>query len=110
MSLPGPGQRMFAGCRSVIWLASWIVPRPQRATWRANWTRQGWHWSQFLAENDQPGRERKLGLARFCWSAFPSAFWLRFDQQEFRRRSEHLRRSPSTFLISISLPMIVLVL
>jgi hypothetical protein len=101
---------MFAGCRSVIWLASWIVPRPQRATWRANWTRQVWHWSQFLAENDQLGRERKLELARFCWSAFPSAFWLRFDRQEFRRRSEHLRRSPSTFLISISLPMMVLVL
>lgn len=101
---------MFAGCRSVIWLASWIVPRKQRATWRTNWTRQVWHWCQFLAENDQLCRERKLELARFCWSAFPSAFWLRFDQQEFQQRSEHLRRSPVIFLISISLAIITLTL
>lgn len=101
---------MFAGCRSVIWLASWIVPRQQRATWRANWTRQVWHWCLFLAENNQLSREPKLELARFCWSAFPSAFWLRFDQVEFQQRSEHLRRSPVIFLIAISLAIIVLAL
>jgi hypothetical protein len=110
MRLPAPGERTFAGCQSVIWLASWIVPQQQRATWRANWTRQVWHWCQFLAENDQLSRERKLELARFCWSSFPSAFWLRFDQQDFRRRGERLRRSPSTFLVSISVPMIALIL
>ena len=101
---------MFASCRSLIWLASWIVPRPQRATWRATWIGQVWHWSQFLAENSQLTRERKLELATFCWSAFPSAFWLRFDQQEFGRRIDRLRRSPVTFLISISLAVIVLTL
>ncbi len=106
----GPGQRTFARCRLVIWLASWIVPRQQRTTWRENCTRQVWHWCLFLAENDQLNRDQKLELARFCWSAFPSAFWVRFDQQEFRQKSAHLRRSPSIFLISISLAILILVL
>lgn len=101
---------MFVGCRTVIWLASWIVPRQKRAGWRENWTRQVWHWCQFLVENGQVNRAHKLELAKFCWGAFPAAFWLRFDRQEFQRRTEHWRRSPSTLLIAISLATVVLLL
>jgi hypothetical protein len=101
---------MFASCRSVIWLASWIVPAPRRVDWRANWTRQAWHWCHFLAETDQLTRDRKLELAHFCWSAFPSAFWLRFDQQEFRSRNDRLRRSPAGLLLAIALATVLLTL
>jgi hypothetical protein len=110
MRIPGPAQRTLAGCRTVIWLASWIVPARQRAAWLESWTRQVWHWCQFLMETGQLNRDKKLELAWFCWSAFPAAFWLRFDQQEFHRRNARLLRSPSTCLTAIALAILVLVL
>ncbi len=110
MRLPGPVERTFASCRSVIWVAGWLVPTGYRANWRASWIRQAWHWCQFLAETNQLTRDRKLELAKFCWSAFPSAFWLRFDQQEFRERNDRLRRSPTTLLVSIALATLLLTL
>jgi hypothetical protein len=110
MRFPGPVQRTFASCRSLIWLASWIVPQRQRAGWREGWTKQVWHWCQFLAETGQLNRDKKLELARFCWTAFPAAFWLRFDQAEFYRRNERLGRSPSTCLLAIAMAVVILVL
>ena len=102
MRAPQPAQRLFLVARCIIWLASWIVPARQRISWRLSATRQVWHWCQFLAENDQLTREHKLELARFCWSAFPAAFWVRFDQQEFRRRRDRLFGSPAFFLALLS--------
>lgn len=110
MPFPGPAQRTFASCQSLIWLASWILPARQRLGWRERWTTQAWHWCQFLAENGQLNRDKKIELARFCWSAFPAAFWLRFDRQEFRRRTDRLRRSPSACLLAIGLAVVVVVL
>jgi hypothetical protein len=110
MRFPGPVQRTFASCRSLIWLASWIVPSRPRTEWRESWTKQAWHWCQFLAETGQLNRDKKLELARFCWSAFPSAFWLRFDKPDFYRRKERLRRSPSTCLFAIALAVVILIL
>lgn len=101
---------MFTACRAVIWLASWIVPAGGRAAWRQGWTRQVWHWSQFLAEAGQLTRERKLELARYCWSAFPAAFWERFDQQDFRQRVDRMRRSPSVLLSGVALGVGILLL
>jgi hypothetical protein len=69
-----------------------------------------WHWCQFLAETGQLNREKKLELARFCWTAFPDAFWLRFNRQEFSRRNDRLRRSPSTCLLAVALAVVVMVL
>ena len=110
MRVPGPAQRTFLSCRAVIWLASWIVPSGFREEWRRRWTSQVWHWCQFLSEENQFTREQKLELARFCWSAFPVAFWLRFQQEEFYRRRDQLFRSPSTCLAAISLVVVLLIL
>ncbi len=110
MRAPQPAQRMFLVARSIIWLASWIVPARQRSIWRLNSNRQVWHWCQFLAETNQLTREHKLELARFCWSAFPAAFWVRFEQQEFRRRRDHLLRSPSLPLVALSAGVVLLIL
>ena len=108
MRLPKPAQWMFFACRSVIWLASWIVPAKSRAQWRESWVRQVWHWCQFLSETNQLNQEKKLELARFCWSAFPAAFWLRFDRDQFRLRRDKILRSPSTILVSITLAITML--
>jgi len=110
MPVPDPAQRTFFSCRTLIWLASWIVPRGQRVGWRENWTKQVWHWCQFLAESRQLNRDKKLELARFCWSAFAAAFWLRYDREEFLQRRDRLQRSPSFCLSAVSLTLIVLVL
>ncbi len=37
-------------CGAIIWLASWIVPKPLRSEWRALWRIRTWHWANFLAE------------------------------------------------------------
>ena len=107
---PQPAQRLFVIARSIIWLASWIVPTPDRIGWRESSTRQVWHWCQFLAEHNQLTREHKLELARFCWRAFPAAFWVRFDQQQFLQRRDRLFGSPAFFLSLLSIAVVTLIL
>jgi hypothetical protein len=94
----------------MVWLASWIVPGEQRTEWRRSWTLQTWHWCNFLAESGLLNRAQKLELARFCWSAFPAAFWRRCDRETFLRRVDRLRRSPLICLGAIALALIVVVL
>jgi hypothetical protein len=107
MLLPSPLQRTLWSCRSLIWLAGWLVPVEQRAKWRRTWTSQVWHWCHFLAESGQLNRDKKIELARFCWSAFPAALWRRIDRDEFWRRVGRLQRSPSACLGAIGLVLFV---
>ena len=95
MAFSHPALRTFAICRSIIWLASWLAPASARTGWRTAQTRQAWHWCLFLAETGALNRHNKAELARFCWSGFPAAFWLRYDRDEFFARWERVRRSPS---------------
>ncbi len=110
MGFADPQRVMFIVCRWLIWLASWIVPGTKRIEWRRSWTNQVWHWCQFLAESGRLNREKKLELALFCWSAFPAAFWLRFDRDETLRRADNLRRSPWSCLGVISALLIIVLL
>lgn len=110
MRIPDPAQRTFFSCRGLIWLASWIVPSGQRMGWRESWTKQVWHWCQFLAESRQLNRDTKLELARFCWSAFAAAFWQRYDRKEFLQRRDRLRRSPGFCLSAIAFTLLLLTL
>ena len=110
MQLPSASQRTFASCRWLIWTASWLVPAAERSAWRESWTRQAWHWTQFLAETGQLNRQNKMELARFCWGAFPTALWLRFDHESFLRRKERLLRSPAASLTAICAAVVVVVL
>ncbi len=110
MRFPGPLQRTFAACQSIIWVAGWLAPASQRTQWRRTWTAQVWHWCHFLAESGRFNREKKLELARYCWSAFPDAFWHRFDRDQFFRRADRLRRSPGFCLVAVALALVVIVL
>ena len=110
MPVPGPARRTFTICQAIIWLASWLAPAAERNRWKAAWSRQAWHWCLFLAETGALNRNNKLELARFCWSAFPAAFWLRFDREEFLRRADRLGRSPSFCVSAIALAVIVILL
>jgi hypothetical protein len=110
MAFPGPLQRTFVSCRSILWLASWLAPAQQRTEWRKTWTQQAWHWCHFLAESGQLNREKKLELARFCWSAFPAAFWHRFERKQFLRRGVRLQRSPLACLGAIGLALVFVIL
>jgi len=74
------------------------------------WAKQAWHWVLFLAETGALNRNNKLELARFCWSAFPAAFWLRYDRETFFRRRDRLLRSPSFCLGAIGLALVVIIL
>lgn len=110
MPVPDPAaRRTFAICWSIIWLASWLAPSEQRTRWRSACTKQAWHWCLFLAETGALNRKSKLELARFCWRGFPSAFWLRYDREEFFARWERVRRSPSFALGTIATAMLLLV-
>ena len=108
MQFPAPAQRVFAICRSILWLASWLAPARERQLWRESWTRRAWHWCMFLAESGSLNRKNKLELAKFCWSAFPAAFWLRYDREEFFARWERVRRLPSFALGTIGCAALLL--
>jgi len=110
MALPGPVQRTFFTCRGIIWLATCLAPAEKRTYWRDRWTKHVWHWCLFLGESGSLNRTNKLELAKFCWSCFPAAFWMRFDRESFLERSSRLRRSPSFCLSAIALAVILVVL
>ena len=97
-------------CRAVVWTASWIVPRAKRDPWRYDEDRKFFHWCHFLAESGQFSPQNRLAIARACWATFPSAFWLRFDREHFRRGSRRFWGSPVTFLSALAVIVLVLVL
>ena len=70
-------------CRSIVWIASWLVPRKQRTLWRSEQDRKFWHWCHYLSESGHSLRQNRLIVARHCWAMFPDAFWIRFDRERF---------------------------
>ena len=96
--------------RSMVWTASWLVPRPSRAHWRSEQNRKFWHWCHFLAESGQLTAYNRVLIARHCWALFPGAFWLRFDHERFQSRSQRISRSSIAFLAALAMVAIALVL
>ncbi len=74
------------------------------------WAAQIWHWCHFLAESGQFTREKKLELARYCWSAFPDAFWRRFDHDAVVERIQRSRSSPGACLSAIAAALVLVTL
>lgn len=97
-------------CRSMVWIASWLVPRASRVHWRSEQNRRFWHWCHFLAESGQFTAQNRLLIARHCWALFPAAFWLRFDHERFQSRTQRISRSPVAFLAALAMVAFALVL
>lgn len=97
------------GCRVLVWLAGWLVPRPQRREWRAAKMDHLWHWCHFLAESGQLNRDKRLELARHCWGLFFEAFWARFERKDFLRRVDRLQRAPASCLAVIAVLLGVII-
>jgi hypothetical protein len=96
-------------CQSVVWIASWLVPRKQRAQWRSEQHRKFWHWCLFLSESGTLTEQNRLIIARHCWATFPDAFWRRFDRERFIARSRQSLASPLAFLAVLTLGLATLV-
>ena len=96
------------GCRLMVSVATWLVPRRERATWRNAQNRKLLHWCRFLAESGQLNTHNRLQIARACWRLFPDAFWLRFERDGFRSRMRQLLGSPATLLIVVGLALALL--
>jgi MacB-like periplasmic core domain len=105
MWFPDRLQTTLWRCQSIVWIASWLVPRDQRASWRSDHNRKFWHWCHFLAESGQLTPQNRLIIAQHCWATFPHAFWIRFDREKFYSRSRVLLGSPSTFLAALALAL-----
>jgi len=97
-------------CQSMVWIASWLVPRNQRASWRSEQDRKFWHWCHFLAETGQLTSRNRLTVAQHCWATFPEAFWIRFDRERFYSQSRRLLASPVTLVAAFALALVALVL
>ena len=70
-------------CRSMVWIASWLVPRKQRTLWRSEQDNKFWHWCHYLSETGELTAANRLIVARHCWAMFPQAFWMRFERERF---------------------------
>jgi hypothetical protein len=97
-------------CRAIVWIASFLAPPAQRAQWRSEQDRKFFHWCQFLAASGRLTSDNRLAIARACWGAFPEAFWLRSDREQFRARWRRLWRSPLTLLGLLAMVALALVL
>ncbi|HEY4899588.1 MAG TPA: ABC transporter permease [Terriglobales bacterium] len=110
MRFPDRLQTTLWRCQSLVWLASWLVPRDQRALWRSEHSRKFYHWCHYLSESRLLTAQNRLLIARHCWEMFPDAFWRRFDRDRFYSRSHNLLGSPATFLAVLALAVLALVL
>jgi MacB-like protein len=72
--------RVLRCCGLVLRLASWFVPRAQRADWLREWSSEVWHWCHFLAESERLNTHSEQELLGHCWGAFPDALWHRFNR------------------------------
>lgn len=97
-------------CRAIVWTASWLVPRHQRAHWRSEQDQKFWHWCHFLSESGQLTARNRLIIARHCWATFPNAFWTRFERDRFNAQARRFFASPGTLLAAFALAIAVLVL
>jgi hypothetical protein len=97
-------------CQSLVWIASWLVPRHDRADWRSEHNRKFLHWCHFLHESGNLDAQNRLLIARHCWAMFPNAFWKRFDRERFHSRSRTLFGSPATLLAAMTTALLILVL
>jgi hypothetical protein len=75
-----PVKKLLWRCNQVLRLASWIVPRRQRAEWLREWEGEVWHWGHFLVESGRLSRRTEQDLMRHCWGAFADATWHRFNR------------------------------
>ncbi len=107
MRLPDAVRRTLWSCQSLVWLASWLVPRRGRVAWREDRSRAVWHWVHFLAETGELNRQNRRLLARHCWELFADAWWQRFEKEEFHRRISRLRVAPATCLATLALLLII---
>jgi hypothetical protein len=97
-------------CRSIVWTASWLVHCNHRAHWRSEWDQKFWHWCHFLSESGQLTPRNRLIIARYCWAAFPNAFWTRFEREAFYAQARRFFASPVILLAAFALAVAVLVL
>jgi MacB-like periplasmic core domain len=96
-------------CRSIVWIAGWLLPRDQRAAWRSEQNRKFWHWCHYLSESGNLTSQNRLLVAQQCWATFPDAFWRRFDRERFYSRWRSLCGSSATFLAALALGLSALV-
>ncbi|HSB76445.1 MAG TPA: hypothetical protein VLC12_12395, partial [Terriglobales bacterium] len=93
-----PPRTLVYVCRSLLGLASVLVPSGQRKQWHEKRDREIWHWIHFLAESDRLTPSTRLDVLRHCWNAFPEALWQRFDRTRTLQKSESVLRSPGLCL------------
>ena len=97
-------------CQSIVWIASWLVPRSQRAQWRSQQDRKFWHWCLYLSESGLFSAQNRLLVARHCWATFPQAFWIRFDRERFHFVGRNYLAYPLAFLGLLTLGLAIFVL
>jgi MacB-like protein len=97
-------------CRSIVRLASWLVPRASRRPWRSEQDRKLWHWCHFLAESGQLTPHNRLLIARHCWALFPEALWQRFDRDNVYAKSKRYLASPLSLVGCLTIGVLLLAL
>ena len=105
-----PLRTTIRGCKSIIWLAAWLVPKTLRTEWKQIWNEKLWHWASFLSESGRLDTYNRLVLSRHCWSAFGEALWIRWDREQFVTRKQSLQRSPSACLAACFVLLFALLL
>jgi hypothetical protein len=76
---------MFAGCRVLIRIASWILPRPERPGWVREWEGAARNWESFLLDRDGPQPVTYARVVWACCRVFPDAFRRRFSRESVGR-------------------------
>ncbi len=103
-----PPKKLLWRCNHVLRLASWIVPRGQRAEWLREWEGEVWHWGHFLVESGRLSGRTERELLRHCWGAFADATWHRFNRVAVLRFMHEWPRTPRFCIFAIMAVLVML--
>jgi len=95
-----PRLNILRQCRMILRVASWIVPRHERAEWRHEWEAElAFAW-QRAEEKGQPYAATRLRCQ--CWGAFLDAAWHRCNREPARPTGKHWLQRPTSALVALA--------
>jgi putative ABC transport system permease protein len=89
-----PAARAERACRSLIRMASFLIPHDRRAAWREEWEAEVWH--HLRGRRNTPGPASGVAMVVRCLGAFPHAMWLRTERWSVHALITSLRLATRT--------------
>jgi len=101
-------KKLLWWCNGIVRVASFIVPRGQRAQWLQEWRSEIWHWVAFLVGSARLNASSERQLLNHCWGAFADALWCRFNRATVIQFLQSYPATPSFCLLITGIVLVAI--